>query len=94
MNLGSLGNNQNPISNTTQNLNNSNNNTSNQPQNTNINRNFPQPTNNTTQNQPQINSNPPPNPFGGINIMDIFSQINQTGGVGQIMSMSLGDMLD
>jgi len=26
--------------------------------------------------------------------MDMFSQLNQTGGVGQVMSMSIGDMLD
>lgn len=46
------------------------------------------------QQQSQQLSQQPPNPFGGFNLGSIFSQIQESGGVGEIMSMSLGQTIE
>lgn len=47
----------------------------------------------TSLNQPSSQSQPtpPPNPFG--NLMGIFNSIQQSGSMGELMNMSIGDML-
>ena len=31
---------------------------------------------------------------GGLNLMEMFSSMQQNGGIGELLSMSLGDMVD
>lgn len=45
----------------------------------------------SSQSQAQNQSTPPVNPFG--NLMGIFNSIQQSGSMGELMSMSIGDML-
>jgi hypothetical protein len=57
--------------------------------------NMPTQTNNpTAQTQQTQNSQSPPNPLAGINIMSMFGQMQENGGMGQLMSLSLGEMLE
>lgn len=59
---------------------------------------IPPPASNNSLSPPSQNPQPaqqnPQNPLGGINIMSVFNNLQQSGGMGTLLGMSLGAMLE